>query len=255
MIKPLLVGNWKMNGALVPNDALLSALADALSVKPMTEVVVCPPFTYLTQAYTWLKQSDVAVGAQDVSQYPDGPYTGSVSAAMLVDIGCKYVIIGHSERRQLLGETNSIVLEKTIAALNAGLNPIICVGETKEQRDAGETMKVIAEQIASLLVFESDELLKRVAIAYEPIWAIGTGLIPSLDEIESVHKMIRESFFARSPEMQIRILYGGSVNEKNADLLFSSDEIDGALVGGASLSADKFISIAQQLTYQKQDRM
>ena len=255
MIKPLLVGNWKMNGTLMANDALLSALADALSILPGAEVVVCPPFPYLAQALMLLKQSNVMVGAQNVSQHPDGAYTGEVSAAMLVDVGCQYVIVGHSERRQLFGETDVVVAEKTMTALNAGLTPIVCVGETLAEREAGEALRSISAQLSAVLGMVPDVLLSNMVLAYEPVWAIGTGRIPTLSDIEAVHRLMREMVFARSPQVRARILYGGSENTDNAGMLFSSPEIDGGLIGGASLSPDRFISLAQQLVYKKQNRI
>lgn len=248
MRKMLVAGNWKMNGSRESVDYLLKTIkARAADIcNDNTELAVFPPFIFIEMASGTLGDSDVRWGAQNLSFEEGGAFTGEVSASMLLDFGCQYVIVGHSERRTLYGETNQVVAEKFKAALDAGLAPILCVGESLDQREAGVTLKIIDDQLEAVFALaDNHPSLSRAVIAYEPIWAIGTGKQATPEQAQEVHQAIREK--CRSVEQafgdQIRILYGGSVKPDNAKGLFSMPDIDGALVGGASLDADKFIEI------------
>jgi triosephosphate isomerase (TIM) len=236
-----IVGNWKMNG----NRALLSearAIDRAASRLPTIRVGLAPPFT-LIQAMHDEAQS-IAVGGQDCHAAASGAYTGDTSAAMLADAGASFVIVGHSERRAMHGETNEIVRAKAEAALAAGLELIVCVGETEAQRDAGEAETVVAAQVDGSLP-QSDEVAARLCVAYEPVWAIGTGRVPSVDDVGAMHRAIRARLVAIYGEAgaAVSILYGGSVNAGNAAELLAADEVGGALVGGASLTSETFTAI------------
>ncbi|MEO8079322.1 MAG: triose-phosphate isomerase [Caldimonas sp.] len=238
----LVVGNWKMNGNRAANGALLAALKAA---GPFTvDVSVCAPFPYLGEVRDALGGSAVAWGAQDCSSHASGAFTGEVSAAMLAEFGCRHVIVGHSERRTLHGESDGLVAEKAERALAAGLVPIVCVGETLAERDAGRTEAVVTRQLAAAI----DALgarIDEVVVAYEPVWAIGTGRTASPEEAQAVHAILRAQLAAASPAAaaSLRILYGGSVKGDNAAQLFAQDDIDGGLVGGASLNAGDFAAI------------
>lgn len=240
----LLVGNWKMHGDLSSNAALLSALS-TVSESSNAELAVCPPFVYLQQAKDQLEKSAVSVGAQDLSLFENkGAYTGEVSARMLRDIGCRYVIIGHSERRQLLNETDDVVAEKVLRALQAGLIPIVCVGETLDEREAGQALLRVSDQLDAVFSLVSHGLDSEIVIAYEPLWAIGTGKIATCEQICEMHNAIIRKI---QGIVDYRVLYGGSVKAENAAEIFALDGVDGALVGGASLSADDFLSIFDSL--------
>lgn len=241
----LIAGNWKMNGSLAANASLLEGVR-AGAVQSRAELAVCVPAPYLAQVQALLSGSSVAWGAQDLSTHESGAYTGEVAAGMLVDFGCKYVIVGHSERRSYHGETDEVVARKAVAALAAGLTPIVCVGETLEQRDQDETDAVVARQLAPVL----DEVGTRLAdivIAYEPVWAIGTGKTATPDMAQQVHGQIRSLLAQRDPAAaaEVKILYGGSMKPDNAKDLLSMEDIDGGLIGGASLKAADFLAIAQ----------
>jgi triosephosphate isomerase len=240
----LVAGNWKMHGSLAANAALLGALRSAGSAA-MPDAAVCVPFPYLAQARELLRGSPVALGAQDVSEHPQGAFTGEVSAAMLAELGCKHVIVGHSERRTLHAEDSGLVGRKARSARSAGLTPIVCVGETLAQRESGKTEAVVAEQIDALLEEAGVAVVAQSVIAYEPVWAIGTGKTASPEQAQAVHRFIRSRI--RSTDASIaealRILYGGSVKANNAAELFAMPDIDGGLVGGASLDAKEFIEI------------
>jgi triosephosphate isomerase len=211
------------------------------------DLLVCPPAVYLSPVHQVISKSPVALGAQNMYHEANGAFTGEISAAMLSDVGCRYVILGHSERRHILGETDVDVNRKTLAALAAGLIPIVCVGELLAEREAGRTAAVISTQFHGSLANVSIEQIERVVIAYEPVWAIGTGKVATPDEAEAVHADLRtllaERYNGRSAE-NVRILYGGSVKASNAGELLSQPNIDGALVGGASLKVDDFLGIA-----------
>lgn len=240
-----MAGNWKMHGNLQQNAALLSALTTA--VAPSCEVGVCVPYPYLSQAGQLLAGSGLALGAQNVSEHAVGAYTGEVSATMLADFGCRYVLVGHSERRTLFGETDAQVAAKCLAAQDAGLVPVLCVGETLAERQAGVTETVVGRQLAAVLDGLVPERLERLMVAYEPVWAIGTGLTASPEEAQAVHAFIRHRL--ATVDMQaadgVRILYGGSVKPQNAATLFAQPDIDGGLIGGASLVAEDFLAICQ----------
>lgn len=239
----LVMGNWKMHGSLQTNAALLDAIKAALATTSVVgELALCVPYPYLAQAQSALGGSVVSWGAQDVSASAQGAYTGEVSAAMLKDFGCTWVLCGHSERRALHNESSAQVATKAIAALAAGLTPVVCVGETLADRDANDVECVIADQLDPILALGA-ESLARLIIAYEPVWAIGTGRTATPEQAQAVHAYIRREL-AGVGAAQVRILYGGSVKAANAASLFAQDDIDGALVGGASLVADEFLNIA-----------
>lgn len=240
--KRLVMGNWKMNGSLAANTGLLAGLRDGVASMPDCDVAVCVPFPYLAQAGQALQGSGITWGGQDVSQHGGGAYTGDVSAAMLADLGCTWVLVGHSERRQHHAETDALVAHKAQAALDAGLTPVVCVGETLSEQQAGHTLGVIARQLAPVLALGHDALA-RLVLAYEPVWAIGTGQTATPDQAQTVHAAIRASLDAAGAA-SVRVLYGGSVNAGNAASLFAMPDIDGALVGGASLKATEFLNIA-----------
>lgn len=245
MRSKLVAGNWKMHGGMVQNRALLTAILDGTRDLGSAGVAVCVPYPYLQQAQTVLQASPVSWGAQNVSQYDKGAYTGEVSASMLMDFNCRYVIVGHSERRALYGEDNYTVALKFKAAHAAGLTPILCVGETLDQREAGITEQVVAEQLDAVSELVGVDPLIESVLAYEPVWAIGTGKTATPDQAQEVHSFIRGRIAARSPEVaaNLKILYGGSVKASNAAELFAMPDIDGGLVGGASLIGDEFLAI------------
>ncbi|BFM05757.1 triose-phosphate isomerase [Halioxenophilus aromaticivorans] len=240
MRTPLVVGNWKMNGSISANKALLAGLTEQWQGQS-AELAVCPPAAYLNQAQQLLAGSTIALGAQDASAQASGAYTGEHSAAMLQEFGCRFAIIGHSERREYHAETDQAVAEKCKALLAAGLVPIVCVGETLAQRESNETLDVIKRQVSAVTDFVGSEALAGVVIAYEPVWAIGTGLTATPEQAQEVHAFIRQQLGSLGDET--RILYGGSVKADNAEKLFGMADIDGALVGGASLKVDDFIAI------------
>lgn len=232
-----------MNGSLAFNQQLLEQLIASLgSAHSHSDVVVCAPYPYLAQLQQVLAKSAIEWGAQNLSAEPQGAFTGEVSAQMLNDFACKWVLVGHSERRALYGETDADVLAKTQAALEAGITPVVCVGETESEQAAGQTEKVILQQLQSILKLDS-ALLSRIVVAYEPVWAIGTGKSATPEQAQAVHAYIRQLLVQHNAP-QVRILYGGSVNAANAADLFLMPDIDGALVGGASLKAADFLSIA-----------
>ena len=237
----LVVGNWKMNGDLAANARLLRRLAPGWRVTSGRVLAVCVPAPYLAQAQTELQASSVAWGAQDVSEHRQGAYTGDVSAAMVAEFGARFAIVGHSERRQLHGETDALVAAKARAALAAGLTPIACVGETLAERERGDTEAVVVREIDALTDALGDDA-RRIVVAYEPVWAIGTGRTATPDQAQAVHASIRARL-ERASAGEVAILYGGSVRAGNAAALFAMPDIDGGLVGGASLDADEFLTI------------
>lgn len=242
MRHPMVAGNWKMNGSLTSIARLVSGLLES---KSEAEVVVFPPYVYIPAVIAGVKDSAISVGAQNVSEHSFGAFTGEVSSEMLKEVGCRYVIVGHSERRagyeNGCGEGNHQVAEKFSAAQSGGLIPVLCVGETLEQREQGETLAVIAAQIDAVISVSGLEAVCRAVIAYEPVWAIGTGKTASAEQAQSVHKAIRQQLGESGNKT--RILYGGSVRAANAAELFAQPDIDGALVGGASLEAVEFNKI------------
>jgi triosephosphate isomerase len=236
-----------MNGNLAANRALLDGLVSAVARIPAVKIAVCPPYPYLAQVQQTLSGTGMAWGAQDVSQHEQGAYTGEVSGAMLVDFGCRYVIVGHSERRTLFGETNDIVAQKYSSALKAGLTPILCVGETLAQREEGTTETVVAGQLQAVLQRCGIQSFAQAVIAYEPVWAIGTGRTASPDQAQSVHAFIRRHLEAKDGAVaeNVQVLYGGSVKGSNAARLFGMPDIDGGLIGGASLEVQEFATICR----------
>jgi triosephosphate isomerase (TIM) len=246
--RPFIAGNWKMNTTRSEAIDLVQGLRQALSQVDSVDVAVCPPSVYLAPVAAALEGSTIGLGAQNMYHESGGAFTGELSAAMLLDVGCRYVILGHSERRHILGESNEDVCRKVHAAFAAGLIPIVCVGETLQQREAGKTSDIVAEQFFGSLAGVSAADAARVVIAYEPVWAIGTGVNASPEQAEEVHANLRGILagrFGASVADQIRIQYGGSVKADNAAELLAKANIDGALVGGASLKAAGFAAIVQ----------
>ena len=242
MMKKLIAGNWKMNGNLATNEALLAALAQGLSAKPACDVAVCVPAAYLAQVQAF-GVAAIDLGAQDLSAQAAGAYTGEISATMLKDFSVRYVIVGHSERRQYHFETDQSVADKAKAALAAGITPIVCVGETLAERDAGHTAEVVKRQLAAV-IHTNGHCISEIVLAYEPVWAIGTGKTASPEEAQAVHAVLRAQLKAATDQSaQIKILYGGSMNAANAASLLGQPDIDGGLIGGASLKASDFLSI------------
>jgi triosephosphate isomerase len=244
MRKKLVAGNWKMHGSLAENAALLAAIKPALAG---IEAVVCVPFPYLAQAQALLAGSSIAWGAQNVSEQAKGAFTGEVSAAMLLDFGCKYVIVGHSERRSLYGESDALVASKYRVAQSAGLIPILCVGESLDERESGVTEAVVARQLDAVIDAAGVGSLAKAVVAYEPVWAIGTGKTASPEQAQAVHAFIRGKIAALDSGVanQLVIQYGGSVKASNASELMAKPDIDGGLIGGASLVASEFVAICQ----------
>jgi len=246
-MKKLIAGNWKMNGSRAANESLMSALAKGLETQPLCEIAVCVPAPYLAQVLALrsvdLRLACVALGAQDVSTHIAGAYTGEVSAAMLSDLGCRYVIVGHSERRQYHAESDAVVADKAKAALAAGITPIVCVGETLAEREAGHTEEVVRRQLAAV-IHVNGHCISEIVLAYEPVWAIGTGKTASPQEAQAVHAVLRAQLKVASDQSaRVKILYGGSMNAANAASLLIQADIDGGLIGGAALKAEDFLKI------------
>ncbi len=244
MRRKLVVGNWKMHGSRPANAELLAALIGA---RPYgVDVAVCVPFVFMTETAAMLAGSDIRWGAQDVSAQPHGgAYTGEVSAAMLCECGCRYAIVGHSERRAYHGESDALVAQKAQAALASGVTPIVCVGETLDERDAGRTEAVVKRQL-SAVIHQLAHCAAEMVVAYEPVWAIGTGRTATPEQAQAVHAVLRAQLHAATGRGDaMRILYGGSVKADNAAQLFAQPDIDGGLIGGASLKAADFIAICR----------
>lgn len=245
MRRPLVAGNWKMHGSRAESAKLANDLVEA-SEAGGTEVVVCPPFVYLWEIGRRLKDSAIALGAQDVCAEPgQGAFTGEVSAAMLKDVGCAYSIVGHSERRALYGDTDALVARKFVAVQGQALVPILCVGETLDERERGVTRDVVGRQLDAVVAVAGIQSFARAIVAYEPVWAIGTGKNATPEQAQDVHAFIRERVAARDATIAaaLRVLYGGSVKAANAAELFGMPDVDGGLVGGASLKAEEFTRI------------
>ncbi|MDP1996551.1 MAG: triose-phosphate isomerase [Gallionella sp.] len=247
MRRKLVAGNWKMYGTLAQNAGLLDAVRDGMSQITGVDCAVCVPFPYLAQAQQKLSGSNVKWGAQNVHQLDKGAYTGEVSAAMLRDFECTYAIVGHSERRACYGESSQLVAEKFLAAQQAGLTPILCMGETLQQRESGITETVVAGQLDALIQLGGVQALRNAVVAYEPVWAIGTGKTATSEQAQAVHAFIRQRIAAQDGQIAaaLCILYGGSVKANNAAELFAMPDIDGGLIGGASLVADEFLAICR----------
>ena len=241
--RALVVGNWKMNGSRSANAQLLASVLEA---RPFVgDVAVCVPFPYLPEVAVTLAGSDLRWGAQDCSAHESGAYTGEVSSSMLAEFGCRYAIVGHSERRALHAETDQMVADKARAALAHGITPIVCVGETREQREAGQTDAVVKRQL-SAVIHSLGHCAGEVVVAYEPVWAIGTGLTATPEQAQAVHALLRAQLRAATGRADaMTLLYGGSVKPDNAAALFAQPDIDGGLIGGASLKAADFIAICR----------
>ncbi|HZF17095.1 MAG TPA: triose-phosphate isomerase [Steroidobacteraceae bacterium] len=245
MRKPLVAGNWKMHGSRAENTALLAAILQGLSGDGGVEVAVFPPVVYLADVVRAVKDTPVAVGAQNVCAEPVGAFTGEVAAAMLRDVGCKYVILGHSERRQIYREDDALVARKFLAVQQQKMIPILCVGETLDEREKAETEAVVARQLDAVLGLAGIAAFAQVVIAYEPVWAIGTGKNATPEQAQAVHAFIRGRLARQDAKIAaaIRILYGGSVKAANAGEIFAMPDVDGGLVGGASLKGEEFMRI------------
>lgn len=245
MRQKLVAGNWKMHGGLKTNQQLLQDVVAGVAGLHNVAVAVCVPFPYLAQTQAVLSGTPVAWGAQNLSEQAQGAFTGEVSASMLQDFACRYVLVGHSERRAIYGETDSLVAEKFAAALASGLRPVLCVGETLEQRDAGKTLEVVFAQIDAVLARVGVAAFSGAVVAYEPVWAIGTGRTATSAQAQEVHAAIRAKLAKLDAGVAegLQILYGGSVKPGNAVELFSMPDIDGGLIGGASLVASDFLAI------------
>ncbi|MEW6561665.1 MAG: triose-phosphate isomerase [Pseudomonadota bacterium] len=247
MRRKLVAGNWKMHGSLAQNASLLDAVANGMAQLSGVDCAVCVPFPYLYQAQQKLAGTPVLWGAQDVHQLEKGAYTGEVSGAMLSDFGCRYAIVGHSERRAIYGESSQLVAEKFAAAQKSGLIPILCVGETLEERESGTTEAVVAEQLDAVIALSGVQALRNAVVAYEPVWAIGTGKTATPEQAQAVHAFIRQRVAKLDEQVAggLCILYGGSVKASNAAELFAMADIDGGLIGGASLIAEEFLAICR----------
>jgi triosephosphate isomerase len=243
----LIAGNWKMNGSVAANDALVSGIVAGVPEGSGFRLLVCPPFPYLASVAAQVAGTKVSLGAQSVSEHESGAFTGETAPSMLKDVGCTYVIVGHSERRAIYGESSEQVAAKFQAAQAAGLTPILCVGETLEEREAGTTEQVIDEQLDAVLNVAGAQAFATAVIAYEPVWAIGTGMTATPEQAQDVHRHIRARLAAHDSDLagKVQILYGGSMKGDNAPGLLSMADIDGGLIGGASLKANDFLAIAE----------
>ena len=246
MRKKIIAGNWKMNNDISQTTDLINGLKSILQSSTSSIAIVCPPYTSLTTAQQLLKGTSIKLGAQDVSLHDNGAYTGEISLSMLKSVGCEYIIVGHSERRQYHNETNEIINQKAKKVLAGGLIPIICVGETLSEREKNITNQVLATQVTGVLAGLSASDVERSIVAYEPVWAIGTGKTATKEQAEDAHKVIRSvisGLYSSDTSEKVVIQYGGSVKADNAKELLSQPNIDGALVGGACLKADSFAAI------------
>ena len=245
MRQPLVAGNWKMNGSRASIAELLGGLKAGIGQVTTAEVAVCAPAIYIADSQAQLDGTSIAWGGQDVSVHASGAYTGEIAGSMLADLGCRFVIIGHSERRAYHGESDQTVAEKFTSARAAGLVPILCVGETLEEREQGITEQVVARQLDAVIEHCGIDAVGEGVIAYEPVWAIGTGKTATPEQAQEVHAFIRGRLAASSQAVadKVRVLYGGSMNPKNATELLAQDDIDGGLIGGASLKADDFLAV------------
>jgi len=246
MRKTIVAGNWKMNAS---KDSVESLVTDILSGASdvSAEIIVCAPFPYLSQVEVLIEGSNLMLGAQNLNVNASGAFTGEVSAEMIKDFGANHVIVGHSERRSLYGETSEIVAEKTKAAIDSGLTPILCLGESLDQRESGKTESVVSEQLNKVIKMVGIEAFNNIIIAYEPVWAIGTGMTATPEQAQAVHKFIRDLLASSSQDIahKTAILYGGSMNAGNAVELISCADIDGGLIGGAALKAEDFLQICK----------
>lgn len=244
MRRKIVVGNWKMNGSLASNEALLKALVEKIPQKISTDIVICAPYPYLFQTQSYLKNSSIRWGAQNVAKFESGAFTGEVSVSMLKEFGASYVIIGHSERSTAYCESDENIATKLMMVKQAGMTPILCVGESLIEREAGIMEKVVSKQLDTIVEMYGEDIFEKTIIAYEPVWAIGSDMAASPEQAQTMHQFIREKL---SPNAKVgkslKIIYGGSVNPQNALQLFSMPDVDGGLVGRASLNASDFQSI------------
>ena len=248
MRRVIIAGNWKMNKNITESIDLANSIKRSLYDVQEVEIVLCPPFTSLGDVNEIILESNIKLGAQDVYWEKEGAFTGEISSPMLKNVGCEYCIVGHSERRQFFGETNETVNKKTRALLKDGLKPIVCVGEKLEERKADKTFRVVKDHVTNSLTGLTKEDMRSVVIAYEPVWAIGTGVNATKEQAQEVHKYIRgliEEIFDERIAKSVRIQYGGSVKPENIKELIQQEDVDGALVGGASLKADSFAQIVR----------
>lgn len=247
MRRPFVAGNWKLNGSIDSTRSLIAEILGGLAAVADVEVALCPPYLYIPEAAALLLRSAVALGSQNASEFESGAYTGEISAPMLKQFGCRYVILGHSERRAIFGETDTGVAKKVAAVAKHGLTPILCVGELLSEREADKTETVVGRQLDAVLDHGGIELLAHCVIAYEPVWAIGTGKTASPDQAQEVHAFIRGRLqkLSRTIAAKLRIIYGGSVKPDNAEELFAKADIDGGLIGGASLDGKSFLAICR----------
>ncbi len=247
--RSLVAANWKMNGSLESIRQLVAAIAQGVTPETQAEVLICPPYVYIPELAGLLDNTDIGLGAQNVSQHDSGAYTGEVAAAMLKDLACDYVIVGHSERRTLYAEGDVRVAEKFVAVQANGMTPILCIGELLEEREADTTEEVIARQLDAVIEMAGIKAFNNAVIAYEPVWAIGTGETATPEQAQEVHEFIRLRLARHDHETAetVRILYGGSVNADNAKQLFELADIDGGLIGGASLVAEDFLTICHSV--------
>jgi triosephosphate isomerase (TIM) len=247
MRRPFIAGNWKMNGSKAEAADLLRGIVAGAAAMQKVEIAVCPPFPYLHIAEQMLAGTAIAWGSQDVSREDAGAFTGQVSVAMLKDFGCRYAIVGHSERRQFNGETDAIIARKYARAVAGGITPILCVGETLDERESGKTEEVVARHIDAILDLGGAEAYAVGVVAYEPVWAIGTGVTATPEQAQEVHAFLRERIAAKNKAVAegLRILYGGSMKPGNAVELIGQADIDGGLIGGAALKASDFLAICQ----------
>jgi triosephosphate isomerase len=245
MRQPLVAGNWKMNGSLDSITALVEGIKAGLDSVTTAEMVVCPPFVYIPTVASMIGDASISLGAQDVNDQEAGAHTGEIAPGMLTDVGCKYAIVGHSERRSIYGESDAFTASKFAAARKAGLVPILCVGELLEEREQGITEQVVSRQLDAVIDLEGIGALAEAVIAYEPVWAIGTGKTATPDQAQDVHAYIRGKLAALDSAVadKVRILYGGSMNAGNAAELLAMADIDGGLIGGASLKPADFLAI------------
>ena len=245
MRQKLVAGNWKMHGSREMAEALVGSVTAGLGESHDYEVAVCPPFPYLEEVGRLLAGTSVALGGQSLAATDEGAYTGEVSGAMLADVGCRYVIVGHSERRALYGEDDALVAEKFLAAQRHELAPILCVGETLDERESGVTEQVVGRQLGAVIEAAGPDAFGSAVIAYEPVWAIGTGRTASPEQAQEVHAFIRSLLAGKDAKIadSVQVLYGGSVKPANAAQIFSMPDVDGGLIGGASLEADSFLAI------------
>ncbi len=241
--RQLVVGNWKMNGNLRENASLLAAITKGWQGERGADVVICPPYPYLYQSRECLQHSPILLGAQSVNEQDKGAFTGEVSASMLADLDCKFVIIGHNERRRMQHESDQQVAQKFVAVQKAGLIPILCVGESLQDREQGKHLETISRQLNAVFAHTGKDVFSNAVLAYEPVWAVGTGKTATPEQAEEVHKFMRAQLGVLADE--VRILYGGSVKAHNAQQLFALADIDGALLGGASLDANEFLAICK----------